>query len=390
MRFKKWTASLLSMIMSLVVLVPATSAAPNTVSVKVDGEWVQFGEHAPVIDQGSTLVPTEEIYKALKLKPEQQAQNVSGSKTVDGVTYLPVRSFGEISGYDVHWGASERAVYIWSKQPAATSGRGFLWEVENAGNKVYLLGTMHVADDSFYPLDPAIESAFAEADNLGVEVDVTKGSSPEMQKLLLDLGTYQDGTTLKDHISETTYAKLSKFLTENGMERDAFDPFKPWVVEMTLQTLQASKSGYQGQVGIDYYFTSKAMERKIPVIELESYESQLGMFNEFSQELQEANLLTTLNSLQEVNDSVNSMAEMWKTGDDQALIEMVNAIKSAGDEYYKAMLVDRNVKMTEKIEGYLKGKDSSTYMIAVGAAHMLGEKGIVTLLQEKGYTVTRK
>ncbi|MNO04822.1 TraB family protein [compost metagenome] len=54
------------------------------------------------------------------------------------------------------------------------------------------------------------------------------------------------------------------------------------------------------------------------------------------------------------------------------------------------MLVDRNVKMTEKIEGYLKGKDSSTYMIAVGAAHMLGEKGIVTLLQEKGYTVTRK
>ncbi|WP_334077659.1 TraB/GumN family protein [Paenibacillus sanfengchensis] len=389
MRIKKWTASLLSLFMSFAVLVPAASAAPKPVSVQVDGKWVQFGEHAPVIDKGATLVPAEELFKALNLKVEQKDQSVSGSKMVDGVTYLPVRSFGEVSGYDVHWSASARAVYIWSKPSAAASGRGFLWEVENAGNKVYLLGSMHIADDSFYPLDPSIEDAFAEADYLGVEVDVTKSSDPDTQKLVLNLGMYQDGTTLKDHISETTYAKLAKFLTENGMQPDAFEPFKPWVIETSLQNVQASKSGYQGQIGIDYYFTSKAAERKIPVIELESYESQLGMFNGFSQALQEANLLTAINNFHTVDESVNNMADMWKTGDDQALLEIVDSMK-INDEYYKAMLVDRNIKMTEKIDGYLKGKDSSTYMIVVGAAHMLGEKGIVTLLQEKGYTVTRK
>ncbi|MNJ00321.1 TraB family protein [compost metagenome] len=54
------------------------------------------------------------------------------------------------------------------------------------------------------------------------------------------------------------------------------------------------------------------------------------------------------------------------------------------------MLVDRNIAMTDKIEGYLKGQKSSVYLIVVGAAHMAGDIGIVNLLEEKGFTVTRK
>jgi uncharacterized protein YbaP (TraB family) len=58
-------------------------------------------------------------------------------------------------------------------------------------------------------------------------------------------------------------------------------------------------------------------------------------------------------------------------------------------EYYQAILKDRNVAMLEKIEGYLEDKSKETYFVVVGAAHMVGEDGIVTRLKEKGYTVTR-
>lgn len=100
------------------------------------------------------------------------------------------------------------------------------------------------------------------------------------------------------------------------------------------------------------------MERKLPIIELESYESQLGMFNGFSPKLQEDNLLAVLNNFDQVDDSVAAMADMWKTGNDAALLELVQEM-GKNEEFNKAMLVDRNIAITEKIEGYLKGQNSS-------------------------------
>jgi uncharacterized protein len=41
--------------------------------------------------------------------------------------------------------------------------------------------------------------------------------------------------------------------------------------------------------------------------------------------------------------------------------------------------------MVAKIEGYLKSKTG--YFVVVGAGHLVGEKGIITLLQKKGYKV---
>jgi len=234
-----------------------------------------------------------------------------------------------------------------------------------------------------------MEAAFDEADYLGVEVDVSKGADPEVQELILGLGSYQDGTKVQDHVSKETYDKLTALLTELELPADSFDTFKPWVIEMTIQSLQAMASGLEGQVGIDMHFTIKAMERSIPVIELESYESQLKMFDDFSPELQEEMLSATIDNFHVIDDGLDAMATVWKTGDDAALIELTESF-SESEEYNQAMLVDRNKGMTEKVVGYLNGTKQETYLIVVGAAHMLGESGIVTSLQEQGYTVTRK
>ena len=55
-----------------------------------------------------------------------------------------------------------------------------MWEVESNGNTVYLVGSMHIADDSFYPR-PEFEEAFAEADYLGVEIDISKAADEERE-----------------------------------------------------------------------------------------------------------------------------------------------------------------------------------------------------------------
>ena len=52
---------------------------------------------------------------------------------------------------------------------------------------------------------------------------------------------------------------------------------------------------------------------------------------------------------------------------------------------FKRLLDDRNKGMASKIEGYLKTKE--TYFVVVGAGHLVGDKGIIKMLKERGYSV---
>ncbi|KQY87952.1 polysaccharide biosynthesis protein GumN [Paenibacillus sp. Root52] len=405
---KNWKRMLLSLTVSVGLLASAVPAmaAPQETSVKVNDQAVQYATGAPILEKGTTLVPLRTTLDAMDVKlttaTDDTITAVVDGRTItlkskltriDGVTYAPIRIVGDAAGYEVRWDSSTRTVLLVSKggdtETVQTGGRGFMWEVEKNGNTVYLVGSMHIADESFYPLRPEFEEAFAEADYLGVEVDIGKAVGEEQQKMILDLGTYQDGTTLKDHISSETYASLGKLLKENDIEPNAFDTFKPWVVEITLGGLKSVDGGYEASEGVDLYFIQKAVQRQLPVIELESIESQLGMFNNFSKELQEETLKSTIDNFDVLDTSVNQMAEMWKTGNEEQLLELTNSF-SGNEEYNKAMLVDRNIDMADKIDGYLKNGKGEEYFIVVGAAHYLGEHGIVKLLEDKGYTVERK
>ncbi|OMF12638.1 polysaccharide biosynthesis protein GumN [Paenibacillus amylolyticus] len=405
---KNWKRILLSLTISLGLLgtaVPAMAASQET-SVKVNDEAVKYATGAPILDKGTTLVPLRTTLDAMDVKlttaKDDTITAVVDGKTItlkskltriDGVTYAPIRIVGDAAGYEVRWDATTRTVLLVSKggatETAQTGGRGFMWEVESNGNTIYLVGSMHIADESFYPLRPEFEEAFAEADYLGVEIDISNAADETTQKLILDLSMYQDGTTLKDHISSETYTSLVELLKKSGLEPKAFDAFKPWAVQSALVTLQSTTSGYEMSSGVDMYFIQKAIERKLPVIGLESYESQLGMFNDFSKELQEEMLKGTIDNFDVLDSSVNETAEMWKTGNDEQLLELTDTF-SDNEEYNKAMLVDRNIGMADKIDGYLKNGKGEEYFIVVGAAHYLGDHGIVKLLEDKGYKVERK
>ncbi|GAB1158798.1 hypothetical protein YWY31_48230 [Paenibacillus illinoisensis] len=404
---KNWKRMLLSLTISVGLLASAAPAmaAPQETSVKVNDRAVEYTVGAPINNKGTTLVPLRSTLDAMDVKlttaTDDTITAVVDGKTItlkskltriNGVTYAPIRIVGDAAGYEVNWDAKTRTVLLVSKgveTAAQTGGRGFMWEVESNGNTVYLVGSMHIADDSFYPLREEFEEAFAEADYLGVEIDISKAADEAQQKLILDLGSYQDGSTLKDHVSSETYSKLGDILKKNGLEPNALDAFKPWVAESTLASLKSTTAGYEASAGVDLYFIQKAIESKLPIIELESYESQLGMFNDFSKELQEETLKATLDNFDVLDDSVNQMAEMWKTGNDEQLLELTNSF-SDNEEYNKAMLIDRNIGMADKIDGYLKSDKKEEYFIVVGAAHYLGEHGIVKLLKDKGYTVERK
>jgi len=74
-----------------------------------------------------------------------------------------------------------------------TPAQGLLWQVESGTATVYLLGVIHVGNDRFYPLSPAIESAFARADVLVQEMKSDPNSQLLLHKMVFEVGVYPPG-----------------------------------------------------------------------------------------------------------------------------------------------------------------------------------------------------
>ena len=77
---------------------------------------------------------------------------------------------------------------------------------------------------------------------------------------------------------------------------------------------------------------------------------------------------------------------MWAAGDAAGLGKMIASdIEEAGPETAEALIYARNARFATRIDGLMKG--SGRAFVAVGAAHMAGERGVPALLRAKGYTV---
>lgn len=392
-------------------LASGAQAADQPVKVWLGGEEMQFGDKPTIIENGTTLVPARALFEELGYAIEwndktntvqavkeqsalsftigeatatvngKQVELAAPAKIKDGTAYAPLRFIGESAGYQVRWDGETRTVTL-------AQSKGFFWKVEKDGAEVYLLGSIHVGNEYLYPMRPEIEEAFANADQLVVEVNVAKPVSEELVKQIQGYAMYDDGSVLSDHIAAETYNKLKGILKEIGAPENAFDPYKPWQVVNELTVVKAALSGYQAGLGIDLHFMQRAMEQGLPVVEMESYDQQFAMFDDFSAELQETMLKQTVDQFHTADGSMDALANLWASGDDAQLIELTNSIGEQ-EEYYKAVIQDRNAGMLEKIEGYLNDEDKTASFVVAGYLHMLGEHGIVTMLEEKGYTVTR-
>jgi len=413
-----------ALVLSLSILASGLStayAAESALSVSLNGEKIQFKNAEPIVENGVTLVPMRLFLEKLhvNVKWDDSTRTVSGDKDglslslklgsttatangkavkldaipkqIQNVTYVPLRFVAEAVGYQVAWNQSQHQVNLTSKQQAHES-RGFLWKIENKGNTVYLLGSIHHVPEEIYPLRPEIENAFKAADYLGVEVDLSTVTPEELQKQVLELGVYKDGTTLKDHITAETYKKVTAFLKANEMPENSFDIFKPWFVTQQIMNIQVAKEGFKPEKGIDNYLTEKANEAKKPIVSLETMESQMKMNNNFSDALQERLLLQNLDPKSIISPSpdlgIDDLNHMWMEGDEKALIEFTT--KGWDAEYYKGLVTDRNEEMTKKIKGYLNGDKKETYMVVVGMLHLLGDQGIVPLLEKDGLKVVKQ
>jgi len=273
--------------------------------------------------------------------------------------------------------------------------KGCFWKVSDEDNTVYLLGSIHASDNSLYPLSKDILTSFANSQALVVEVNLL-AQKPEELQYAQQLMFYEGDDTIEKHISSETYKKYVEFMESVGVPADTYNRIKPWAAALTIQNLQLASADISGAMGIDVYFMTLA-NGNLPIIEIEGSKYQYDMFNSFSPELQESQLIGSLtadsNSEENSAESVAVVKEMlglWKTGDTNSLEKMLFGVAPTNDlekEYNKKLWDDRNENMAKYVLKMLQEDTENDYFLIVGAGHMLNHNGIVELLIKAGYTV---
>lgn len=282
--------------------------------------------------------------------------------------------------------------------PPGKSGKSFIWEIRdksgeggNAGGYVsgYILGTIYFCKKEFYPLSLAIENAFAQSQVLLVEVNMSNENMAKVFKMINEKTTYTGSETLKSNISEAAYEKLMVRFKEKGMDIGGFNKVKPLLVAEILYGMILEEMGYSRGLGIDKYLMDKVMGKK-EIVELESLEFKLSIFDRVTREEEEAFLLEVLKPVASIESDISLMVNTWLKGDlgeMERLVEELNNRDPLLKKVYSFLLEERNKLMVVKIDRYLK--QGKKVMIIIGAAHLVGKTGLLQLLKDKGYTLTQ-
>ncbi len=267
-----------------------------------------------------------------------------------------------------------------------------MWEVENGRNKVFLLGSIHVMPEDAYPLDEQIETAYESSDILVVELDPANIDQQIMNELVINKGLYPAETSLKNEIPEELYISVTSKFQEMGMGEEQFGSFRPWLVAISLGIGALQKLDIEAGAGIDVHFLDKAHEKQQTILDLETPTAQMEALSSMRDSTQIAYLQYMIDDYDNINKTFMEMLEAWQTGDADKLnqsyrikLKDMEAEFPGISEYYKKLLPDRDKMMVEKIKDFLENEESHTYFIIVGAFHLVGEDGMLQLLEDNGY-----
>lgn len=263
------------------------------------------------------------------------------------------------------------------------------WQIshpEHSG-EILILGSIHLLRESDYPLPPIVDELYARSDQVIFEIDLDDLNPAQMQTEFLGAAMLAPGKTLADVIDPTLYAATKSKATEYGVDLSLLAPFEPWFVAINLLTYGLSDLGYQSSFGIEQYILRKAVSDGKNVIGIETMSEQIEVFDSLTETEQTAVLEQTLAELARSEMVMNRMVTAWREGQLAALESEILGDFTGFPELYERLLVDRNINWANDLESFIASGNS--YVMIVGALHLVGEHSVPTLLRQRGYTVDK-
>lgn len=286
--------------------------------------------------------------------------------------------------------------FIWAAVSAALvqqslaqdTRKSCLWSLQTNSSMVYFLGSLHLLKRDAYPLESVIEKAYATSQKIIFETDIAAMKDPVVQAKMLELGLYPEGQNLYLNLDGGTRRLLENKLSGLGLPLEHLARFKPWVVALTLASLELQRLGFDPNYGIDIHFFHRAVKDGKEIGYLEPAEYQLNLLAKMNKQDQSSFLNQTLRDLELVLQLVGEMVSYWKTGDAENLHALL--FKSFKDypNIHARLLIQRNKKWISKIENLMGEKKN--VLVVVGVGHLVGPDGLLDLLRKRGYKLIQR
>ncbi len=254
-----------------------------------------------------------------------------------------------------------------------------LWKVEGRGIQTsYVFGTLHVLPQSEFELKDKVTNAMVECKLLALELDM---SDPAMPMKMMQLANMKGGTTLNELLDAPTYRKLDTLLMQSlGASVMFVNGFKPFVVSNMLigRFIEGQQASFELSL-IEF-----AKEKGIPVKGLETLEEQMGFFDDVPYASQAKDLAEMVNEEEKIKEMYARMIKLYRNEEVEKLYSMLRDYMDDPSEL-NIMLNKRNERWVPMMEKWSADKP---VFYAVGAGHLPGEKGVLSLLKAAGYEVT--
>lgn len=243
----------------------------------------------------------------------------------------------------------------------------------------FLYGTIHMLPKEQFELSNSLKRAFDASATIAMEVDLNMSGAEKIaiaQKVLLP-----EGKTLKDYMAEQDYLQLKMYCMDslhwNESKFERSSKLKPMFFSSVLMQESMSK-----MASYEMEFNKMAKKKNKKTIGLETIDFQLGLFDQLPMQTQVDMLKKDYNSDLKMFDT---LLACYLQEDLEKLNVLMNAETAAYPEFNALLLINRNKSWIAPMGTQMR-KESTFF--AVGAGHLGGPEGVVSLLRSAGYTVT--
>lgn len=259
-----------------------------------------------------------------------------------------------------------------------------LFEVSKGDQRILLGGTIHLLHPDDFPLPEAFDAAYREADSLYLETDLAAIQTPKFGQQMMQAMMYPPGKTLNTELSPEVWQALEHYSQKHQFPVQQFMGFDPAFVGMVMTLMLAQQSGIQD--GVDAHFFSKAQRDGLPLGELETAEQVLAYMKALTGHDGDAIIEATLHDLERFDELMDDMVDAWRAGDlDKLDREMGQPMREQAPEMYQTLLIERNNDWLPVLKSLFERE--GTELVLVGSLHLAGQDGLLSELEQQGYTV---
>jgi uncharacterized protein YbaP (TraB family) len=279
------------------------------------------------------------------------------------------------------------AVFATAQKQDDNNPHTLLWQISGNGlqQPSYLFGTIHMLCSDDAVLSDSLKHIISRCKEVYLEVDMD--NLFEMLGMMKHM-KMRDDTTLADLLSKEDFEKVKSYFDNKGglIPFSMLETFKPM---LSMSTLEEADIPCESAVAMEQLIMEEAKRDNKPIKGLETMAYQASIFDSIPYKLQAEQLVAYIDSAAAGNDhSSQEFAKLlaaYKNQDLEQLQALINKDDDGMAQYSNLLLYNRNRNWVEKLKNLMPGK---SLLVAVGAGHLPGDKGVISLLRKAGYKVT--